>query len=459
MALEVDTEVKRDYAEELKAKFKAHTAVVAVVGIGYVGLPLAVEKAKVGFPVIGVDRSEERVGMVNRGENYIRDVKGEELKKVVLDGKLRTSTDFSELTKVDVIIICVPTPLTIHREPDLQYIENVTGEIAEHLRPGQLISLESTTYPGTTEEVILPKLAATGLEVGKDFFLVHSPERVDPGNKRYSTQNTNKLVGGVTEACTDVASAFYGETIIKVIRCSSPAIAEMAKVFENTYRAVNIALVNEMALLCDRMGISVWEMLDAAFTKPFGIQPFYPGPGVGGHCIPVDPFYLAWKAREYDFSTRFIELAGEINLSMPYFVVQKAERVLGLQGKSLRGSKVLVLGVTYKEDSLDLRESPALKVIQLLMKEGCEVEYYDPYMPSIEVQLQNQGMYEGKQSIRLDSISVLSAEKVGSADLVAVLTGHSCVDYELVVRSARAVLDTRNAIRSATMTIDNLVRL
>lgn len=453
MALEVETEVRRDYAEELKAKFKAHTAVVAVVGIGYVGLPLAVEKAKVGFPVIGVDRNEERVGMVNRGENYIRDVKDEELKQVVSDGRLRTSTDFSELSKADVIIICVPTPLTIHREPDLQYIENVTGEIAEHLRPGQLISLESTTYPGTTEEVILPKLAATGLEVGKDFFLVHSPERVDPGNKRYSTQNTNKLVGGVTEACTDVAAAFYGETIVKVIKCSSPAVAEMAKVFENTYRAVNIALVNEMALLCDRMGISVWEMLDAAFTKPFGIQPFYPGPGVGGHCIPVDPFYLAWKAREYDFATRFIELAGEINLSMPYFVVQKAERILGLQGKSLRGSKVLVLGVTYKEDLPDMRESPALKVIQLLMKEGCEVEYYDPYVPSIEIRLQNQGMHEGKQTARLDSVSELSTEKVGSADLVAVLTGHSCVDYELVVRSARAVLDTRNIVSNAKDTI------
>jgi UDP-N-acetyl-D-glucosamine dehydrogenase len=456
MALEVDTEVKRDYAEELKAKFRNHTAVVAVVGIGYVGLPLAVEKAKVGFPVIGVDRSEERVGMVNRGENYIRDVNDEELKKVVLDGKLRTSTDYSELSKADVVIICVPTPLTVHREPDLQYIENVTGEIAEHLRPGQLISLESTTYPGTTEEVILPKLAATGLEVGKDFFLVHSPERVDPGNKRYSTQNTNKLVGGVTEACTDVASAFYGETIIKVIRCSSPAIAEMAKVFENTYRAVNIALVNEMALLCDRMGISVWEMLDAAFTKPFGIQPFYPGPGVGGHCIPVDPFYLAWKAREYDFSTRFIELAGEINLSMPYFVVQKAERILGLQGKSLRGSKVLVLGVTYKEDLPDMRESPALKVIQLLMKEGCEVEYYDPYVPSIEVQLQNQGIHEGRQSARLDSIPDLNAAKVRSADLVAVLTGHSCVDYELVVRAARAVLDTRNVTPSVDGSMGNV---
>ena len=446
MALEVETRVKQDCAEELKAKFKAHTAIVAVVGIGYVGLPLAVEKAKVGFPVIGLDRNEERVAMVNRGENYIRDVKDEELTKVVLDGKLRTSTDFSELGSADVVIICVPTPLTVHREPDLQYIENVTGEMAKHLHPGQLISLESTTYPGTTEEVILPKLAATGLEVGKDFFLVHSPERVDPGNKRYTTQNTNKLVGGVTQACTDVAATFYGETIVKVIKCSSPAVAEMAKVFENTYRAVNIALVNEMALLCDRMGISVWEMLDAAFTKPFGIQPFYPGPGVGGHCIPVDPFYLAWKAREYDFSTRFIELAGEINLSMPYFVVQKAERILGVQGKSLRGSKVLVLGVTYKEDLPDMRESPALKVIQLFMKEGCEVEYYDPYVPSIEVQLQNQGTYEGRQSVRLDSIPDLSAEKVRSADLVAVLTGHSCVDCELVVRAARVVLDTRNAI-------------
>lgn len=449
MALKVETAVKQDYAEELKAKFRAHTAVVAVVGIGYVGLPLAVEKAKVGFPVIGLDRNEERVAMVNRGENYIRDVKDEELRKVVLDGKLCTSTDFSELGNADVVIICVPTPLTVHREPDLQYIENVTGEIAEHLHPGQLISLESTTYPGTTEEVILPKLAATGLEVGKDFFLVHSPERVDPGNKRYTTQNTNKLVGGVTQACTDVAAAFYGETIVKVIECFSPAVAEMAKVFENTYRAVNIALVNEMALLCDRMGISVWEMLDAAFTKPFGIQPFYPGPGVGGHCIPVDPFYLAWKAREYDFSTRFIELAGEINLSMPYFVVQKAERILGLQGKSLRGSRVLVLGVTYKEDLPDMRESPALKVIQLLMKEGCEVEYYDPYVPSIDVQLQSQGAYEGRQSARLDSVPDLSAEKVGSADLVAVLTGHSCVDYNTVAGLARGMLDTRNALRDA----------
>ncbi len=459
MVLGAKTEPMPDYAEELKAKFRNHTAVVAVVGIGYVGLPLAVEKAKVGFPVIGLDRNKERVAMINRGENYIRDVKDEELRKVVSEGKLHASDDFSELNNADVVIICVPTPLTVHRMPDLQYIENVTEQIAEHMRPGQLISLESTTYPGTTEEVILPKLAATGLKVGEDFFLCHSPERVDPGNKRYTTQNTNKLVGGVTETCTEVAAAFYGETIIKVIKCSSPAIAEMAKVFENTYRAVNIALVNEMALLCDRMGISVWEMLDAAFTKPFGIQPFYPGPGVGGHCIPVDPFYLAWKAREYDFSTRFIELAGEVNLSMPYFVVQKAERILGLQEKSLRGSKILVLGVAYKADLPDLRESPALKVIQLLIKEGCEVEYYDPYVANVEILLQNQGLQEEKESIRLDSISDLTTQEVSDADLVVILTGHSCVDYELVVRSARAVLDTRNATHKREMTHNNVWQL
>jgi len=441
MALEVETRVKQDCAEELKAKFKAHTAIVAVVGIGYVGLPLAVEKAKVGFPVIGLDRNEERVAMVNRGENYIRDVKDEELTKVVLDGKLRTSTDFSELGSADVVIICVPTPLTVHREPDLQYIENVTGEMAKHLHPGQLISLESTTYPGTTEEVILPKLAATGLEVGKDFFLVHSPERVDPGNKRYTTQNTNKLVGGVTQACTDVAATFYGETIVKVIKCSSPAIAEMAKVFENTYRAVNIALVNEMALLCDRMGLNVWEMLDAAFTKPFGIQPFYPGPGVGGHCIPIDPFYLAWKAREFDFSTRFVELAGEINLMMPYFVVGKAERILGSQGKALCGSRVLVLGAAYKRDIPDARESPAIRIMELLTAEGAQVSYYDPLISKVRLTL-GRGVAATNNAV-LHSVS-LDEVSLNAADIVIIATDHSNVDYWLVAGHAKAVLDTRN---------------
>lgn len=443
MALEIETKVKQDYAQELKAKFRAHTAVVAVVGIGYVGLPLAVEKAKVGFPVIGLDRNEERVAIVNRGENYIRDVKDEELTKVVLNGRLRTSTDFSELGNADVVIICVPTPLTVHREPDLQYIENVTGEIAKHLHPGQLISLESTTYPGTTEEVILPKLAATGLEVGKDFFLVHSPERVDPGNKRYTTQNTNKLVGGVTQACTDVAAAFYGETIIKVIRCSSPAIAEMAKVFENTYRAVNIALVNEMALLCDRMGISVWEMLDAAFTKPFGIQPFYPGPGVGGHCIPVDPFYLAWKAREYDFSTRFIELAGEINANMPYFVAEKASRILGMSGKSLRGAHVLIVGITYKRDLPDIRESPALKLIRVLTSAGAKVSYHDPYVETVELPLDDQ---RPGISTMLSSVPV-GRDDLTEVDLAIIATDHSTVDYRALVECTPCVLDTRNATR------------
>ncbi len=359
-----------------------------------------------------------------------------------------------------MVIICVPTPLTVHRMPDLQYIENVTEQIAEHMRPGQLISLESTTYPGTTEEVILPKLAATGLKVGEDFFLCHSPERVDPGNKRYTTQNTNKLVGGVTETCTDVAAAFYGETIIKVIKCSSPAIAEMAKVFENTYRAVNIALVNEMALLCDRMGISVWEMLDAAFTKPFGIQPFYPGPGVGGHCIPVDPFYLAWKAREYDFSTRFIELAGEVNLSMPYFVVQKAERILGLQGKSLRGSRILVLGVTYKKDLPDLRESPALKVIQLLLEEGAEISYHDPFISEVSVVIGYGNSHNGhdRRATKLTS-QPFTEDALKSADIVLITTDHSCVDYEMVVDKASFALDCRYATRGIDGKRANVQRL
>ena len=453
MALEVKAEAKRNYAEELKAKSGTHTAVVAVVGIGYVGLPLAVEKAKVGFPVIGLDRNEERVAMVNRGENYIRDVKDEELKKVVLDGKLRTSTDFSELGNADVVIICVPTPLTVHREPDLQYVENVTGEIAKHLHPGQLISLESTTYPGTTEEVILPKLAVTGLEVGKDCFLVHSPERVDPGNKRYTTQNTNKLVGGVTEACTDVGAAFYAETIVKVIKCSSPAIAEMAKVFENTYRAVNIALVNEMALLCDRMRLNVWEMLDAAFTKPFGIQPFYPGPGVGGHCIPIDPFYLAWKAKEYDFSTRFIELAGETNLRMPYFVVGKTERILGTLGRSLRGSRILLLGMTYKKNLPDQRESPGTKIAELLIGEGADVTYHDPLVPQVSVDVVVDGRNAGSRELRSQA---LDRHVLTNVDMVVIITDHSNVSYDVVVGSGVVTLDTRNVTGRLGIRADNV---
>ncbi|NPV81866.1 MAG: nucleotide sugar dehydrogenase [Firmicutes bacterium] len=453
-------------ASALKAKILDKTARVAVVGAGYVGLPLAVEKAKVGFPVIAIDQNEKRVDRLNRGENYILDVKDEELAHAVEEGKLKATSDFSALPEADVIVICVPTPLTVNREPELKYIVNVTEQIAKYLRAGQLVCLESTTYPGTTEEVILPRLEATGLRAGQDFFLAFSPERVDPGNARYTTKNTNKLVGGVTPACLDVAATFYSQTILKVIPVSSPSVAEMAKVFENTYRAVNIALVNEMALLCDRMGLDVWEVLDAAFTKPFGIQPFYPGPGVGGHCIPIDPFYLTWKAREYDFSTRFIELAGEINLRMPYFVVEKTARILGQQRKSLRGAKVLVLGVAYKKDLPDERESPALKVIQLLLREGAEVSYHDPFIPEVTVTVGQNGRngyeahvrHEGQigqnvgqtnvsaREVTLSSVALDDAV-VEDADIVVITTDHSDMDYQRVAVLARAVLDTRNAMR------------
>ncbi len=433
--------------EHLIQKVRDRGAVVAVVGAGYVGLPLAVEKAKVGFRVWCIERNPERVDMVNRGESYIRDVATEDLQQMCRKGLVRATTEFDVLDECDVAIICVPTPLTKNREPDLQYVTGVSKDIADHLRPGQLVCLESTTYPGTTEEVILPILSQTGLEVGKDFFLAFSPERVDPGNARYTTRNTNKLVGGITPACLEVAAAFYSQTILEVVQVSSPAIAEMAKVFENTYRAVNIALVNEMALLCDRMGLDVWEVLDAAFTKPFGIQPFYPGPGVGGHCIPIDPFYLAWKAREYDFSTRFIELAGEINLRMPYFVVEKAARLLGTQRKSLRGAKVLILGVAYKKDVPDTRYSPALKIISLLMGEGAEVVYHDPFVPAVAIRnTPERGNSGVVVDIRLESAR-LDATLVKTADMVIVVTDHSGVDYKWVVQQSRMVLDTRNAIK------------
>jgi UDP-N-acetyl-D-glucosamine dehydrogenase len=433
---------ERDYAAELKEKVLARKAVVAVVGAGYVGLPLAVEKAKVGFTVWCIDRNEKRVDMLNRGENYIQDVKPEELAEQVASGKIKATTEYEVLDRCDVAIICVPTPLTVNREPDLQYIVYVSDRISEHVHPGMLVSLESTTYPGTTEEIVRPKLEKSGLRVGKDLFLAFSPERVDPGNARYTTKNTNKLVGGVTPTCLDVASTFYSQTILEVIPVSSPAVAEMAKVFENTYRAVNIALVNEMALLCDRMGLSVWEVLDAAFTKPFGIQPFYPGPGVGGHCIPLDPFYLAWKAREYDFSTRFIELAGDINSRMPYFVVEKAARILGESGRSLRGSKVLVVGVAYKRDIPDARESPSIKVMQLLVKEGAVLSYHDPLVPEVRLPSSNELAHD---SVLLRSIN-LEPQTLGSQDIAIIATDHSKVRYAQLVASAKAILDTRNVI-------------
>lgn len=422
--------------EQLKKKFVDRSALIGVAGIGYVGLPLAVEKAKVGFHVIGYDRNSVRVDQVNEGLNYIRDVDDAEMARLVEGGNLRASTDFESLSRCDAIVICVPTPLTPNLDPDISYIKAVGEQIAAQLRPGQLVCLESTTYPGTTEEVLLPLLSQSGLKVGEDFFLCFSPERVDPGNARYTTKNTNKVVGGVTDACVDVGSCFYQQTILDVLPVSSPKVAEMCKVFENTFRSVNIALVNEMALLCDRLGISIWEVLDAAATKPFGIMRFNPGPGVGGHCIPLDPFYLAWKAREYDFHTRFIELAGEINHGMPYYVREKVVRALNTSGRSLNGADVLVVGVAYKKDIEDWRESPAIKVMELLLKEGAKIDYHDPYVAKF--------VEHGKQWHSIP----LSQERIERADCVLILTDHTDVDYERICSCAKLVVDTRNATKA-----------
>ncbi len=424
--------------DELLEKIAARRAVVGVIGLGYVGLPFAVEKAKVGFRVLGVEQNPLRAEKVNRGENYISDVRDEELRELVARGLIRANMDFSTVPEMDVIVICVPTPLTKNLTPDLSYVERVTRELARRLRPGQLVSLESTTYPGTTEEVMLPILETSSLRVEVDFFLAHSPERVDPGNKRYTTKNTTKVVGGVGPESLDVALAFYGQTIERVVPVSSAKAAELVKVFENTFRAVNIALVNELALLCDRMGLSVWEVLDAAFTKPFGIMPFWPGPGVGGHCIPVDPHYLEWKAKEFNFNTHFIALAGEINRRMPEFVRDKALRVLSRLGVAPSRARILVLGAAYKRDIADHRESPAVEVIRLLQEYGAEVAYHDPYIPSL-------------RSVGLDLDSIpLTAEEVQKRDLVVIATDHSSVDYGFVVAHAAHVLDTRNATKGVT---------
>lgn len=427
-----------DPAAALKEKIVDRTAKVGVIGLGYVGLPLAVEKGKVGFTVLGFDRNAKRVGQVNNGENYIKDIKDEDLKTLAAGKKLTATEDFARLREVDVIIICVPTPLTMTRDPDISYIVNVTEYIARYLQDGQLVTLESTTYPGTTSEVILPKLSAGGKQVGKDFFLAFSPERVDPGNKRYTTQNTSKVVGGITPACLDVATTFYSQTISQVVPVSSTEVAEMTKVFENTYRAVNIALVNELMLLCDRMGIDIWEVVEAAATKPFGIHTFYPGPGVGGHCIPIDPFYLTWKARKYDFHTRFIELAGEINIQASYHVVDKIIKVLSESGKPLAGAKILVLGVAYKKDIEDYRESPALKVIDLLMKRQAAIQYHDPFVPELPA--------HEPYSWSLKN-TALTAMAIEQADCVVVTTDHTTVDYDFVAAHAKLIVDTRNACK------------
>ena len=421
--------------KKLLNKLQARKAQVGVVGLGYVGLPFALEAAQAGFRVTGIERNQQRVNKINRGENYIDDIREEDLAREVGAGRLRAQVSYDGVENLDVIIIAVPTPLDKNLVPDLRYVRHVTEELAKHLRPGQLVSLESTTYPGTTEEVMQPILESSGLKADKDFFLAHSPERVDPGNKRWQTKNTAKVVGGVGPNSLEVALAFYGSVLESVVPISSAKAAEMVKVYENTFRAVNIALVNELALLCDRMGLSVWEVLDAAFTKPFGIMPFYPGPGVGGHCIPLDPHYLEWKAREYNFRTRFIALAGEVNRSMPEFVRAKSWRILNDQGLAPSRSKILVLGMAYKKDISDWRESPAIEIIKLLQHDGADVTYHDPYIPVFK--------HEG---LNLKSIA-LTDDALNEADLVIIATDHSNIDYARVVDQAKHVLDTKNATK------------
>ena len=427
--------MKTEDLSRVLSLIRNHQARVGVVGLGYVGLPFALEAAQAGFRVTGIERNPKRVARVNRGENYIDDIREEDLQAVVQAGQLRAQVSFEGVEDLDVIVIAVPTPLTRHLTPDLQYIVGVTEALSEHVRPGQLISLESTTYPGTTEEVMKPILEKSGLKTEEDFFLAHSPERVDPGNKRWKTKNTTKVVGGVGPRSLKVAQAFYGQIIEKVVPVSSAKAAELVKVFENTFRAVNIALVNEMALLCDRMGLDVWEVLDAAFTKPFGIMPFYPGPGVGGHCIPLDPHYLEWKAREYNFFTHFITLAGEINRKMPEFVREKAYRLLNQMGKAPSQARVLLLGLAYKRDISDWRESPALDVAHLLQADGVELHYHDPYIPDAR-----------RAGLALQS-EPLTAALLAEMDLVIITTAHQAVDYAFVLTHAKRVLDTRNATR------------
>lgn len=434
-ALRVTPQGGETLKESLRRKIVDRTARICVVGLGYVGLPFAVEKAKVGFQVTGIEQNATRAAAINQGQNYISDVDDAELAELVQKGLINAQINYESIPQMDVIVICVPTPLDQNLAPDLEFVVSVTHEVAKRLRPGQLISLESTTYPGTTEEVMLPILESSGLNVERDFYLCHSPERVDPGNQRYTTKNTNKVVGGMGPESLDIGVAFYSQTIDHVVAVSSTRAAELVKVYENTFRAVNIALVNEMAMLCDKMGINVWEVLDAAFTKPFGIMPFYPGPGVGGHCIPIDPHYLEWKAREYNFTTRFIGLAGEINRKMPEFVREKVQRVLNQAGKAPSKSTVLMIGMAYKKDIGDWRESPAIHVAECLLQDGITLQYHDAYVPEIWV---------GRRQYHSEP---LTAEIVQAADLVVITTEHSDIDYTWLVANAKRIVDTRNATK------------
>jgi len=422
----------------LRGKLSARTARVGVVGLGYVGLPLAVEFARAGFDTTGIDLDRRKIEAVNQGTSYIPDVATEEVARLVADGTLRATTDFSCVAELDTINICVPTPLRKTKDPDMSYIVSAVEQIATHLHPGMLVILESTTYPGTTEELVQPMLEASGLKAGVDFFLAFSPERVDPGNPTFNTRNVPKVVGGVGPASTELASMLYGAAIETIVPVSSPQTAEMVKLLENTFRMVNIGLVNEIALMCDRLGLDVWEVVQAAATKPFGFMPFYPGPGLGGHCIPIDPFYLSWKAKQTGFDPRFIELAGQVNGGMPHFVVDKITDALNRHQKSVNGSTVLVLGIAYKRDIDDMRESPSLDVMALLHQKGARVRYADPYVPTLAARAWHGGFDMQTEP--------LTAAAIADADCVAILTEHRSVDYDMVLHSAKLIVDTRNAI-------------
>lgn len=426
---------RNDAKDRLLHKIATRTARVGVIGLGYVGLPLALELARAGFHVDGVDLNQDKCAQINTGQSYVRDVSSKSVAEQVTQGRLRATSDYTVLRNADAAIICVPTPLGKAKDPDISYIVSAADALSSHVHAGMLVVLESTTYPGTTEEILLPRMTKGGLRVGHDFFLAFSPERVDPGNLRYNTRNTPKVVGGMTRACLEVAAALYATAIETIVPVSSPTVAEMTKILENTFRAVNIGLVNELAIICHQLGISIWEVIEAASTKPFGFMPFYPGPGLGGHCIPIDPLYLTWKMRGLGLQTRFIELADTVNSNMPHYVISRIADVLNDEGKPLKGARILILGVTYKKDVDDLRESPALTVIFELQRRGALVNYHDPYVPQIALTPQ----------MTLRSVS-LTEDALSRSDCVLVHTPHSCYDWVWVGRHAQLVFDTRNVM-------------
>ena len=422
--------------EQLKSRLENRSAVCAVIGLGYVGLPLAVELALAGFQVWGIDTDPEKLRLLEMGQSYIPDVPGELVARIIGNGKLKPTSDFSVLSGCDTANICVPTPLNKTRDPDISFIVDSLEEgIGPNVHAGMMVILESTTYPGTTDEVVIPVVTATGLEVGRDVFVAFSPERVDPGNPQFTTKNIPKVVGGYTATCTKLAVSFYQQFLEKVHPVTSTRVAEMVKIHENTFRSVNIGLVNELALMCDRLDIDVWEVIEGAATKPFGFMPFFPGPGLGGHCIPIDPYYLSWKARSVGFEARFIELAGQVNSVMPAHVASKAVDALNFNGKALKGARVVILGVAYKKDIDDLRESPALDIIDILMAKGAQVSYADPYIPTVDL-----------DDTSLTAVE-LSPDLLKMADLAIIVTDHSVFDFKMVVENAPLVLDTRNAIK------------